>query len=126
MALPSTITRIVPLLLVLLTAAAAAQDKTPVFLVYLYRAVDPAYEPHESYTGLVLRDRHRPLDGAKTAIRESRIIGRALGLSFELAEETVEEGESAAAAVRRIAGAGGRASSCSICRRRTWRRPVAR
>jgi ABC transporter substrate binding protein (PQQ-dependent alcohol dehydrogenase system) len=107
MALPSTIIRLVALLTVLVAAAgAAAQDQPTLSFAYLYRAADPLYEPHEGYTGLVLRDRHRPLDGAKTAMRESRIIGRALGLSFELTEEEVGDAESAAAAIRRIAEGG--------------------
>lgn len=109
MALPSTITRLVGLFIAILAAVpTAAQDNPALNIVYLFRENDPLYEPHESYTGLVLRDRQRPLDGAKTAIRESRIIGRALGLSFELVEEGVGEGESAAAAIRRIGGSGAR------------------
>jgi len=67
---------------------------------YVQRADDPLYAPHRAYTGLVLRDRHRPLDGAKTALRESRILGRALGLEFALLERTLEQGEDARAAIR--------------------------
>ncbi len=69
-------------------------------LVYLQRAADPHYQPHRAYTGLKLRDRHRPVDGARVAIRDGRILGRALDIKFELVEETLEAQVDATAAVR--------------------------
>jgi ABC transporter substrate binding protein (PQQ-dependent alcohol dehydrogenase system) len=109
MALRSTITSLLVLFLVaLLVAAAPAQDKPILDLVYLSRDGDPYYQRHEAYTGLALRDRQRPLDGARTAIRETRVVGRALGLSFRLLEETITEGEGAVAAIRRIGDGGAR------------------
>jgi len=99
------------LLLLALAAAvpAAAQERQPFRFVYLSRAADPAYEPHQAYTGLVLRDRQRPLSGAQAAVRESRVIGRALGLAFELVEAEAAPEETAPQAIRRLmaeAGAG--------------------
>ena len=69
-------------------------------LVYLYRPEDPFYQQHRAYTGLTLRDAHRPLAGAKAAIRESRFKGQVLGLKFELLEQALAEGASAPDALR--------------------------
>lgn len=88
---------------VLLIGEVAAQEPATFKFIYVYRKADPAYEPHKSYTGLVLRDRHRPLDGAQTALRDSRVLGRALGVSFELVEQEIPAGESAPATISRTA-----------------------
>ena len=79
------------------TQALPAKDLFPI--VYLQRAEDPFYERHRVYTGLKLRDRHRPLAGAKVAIRESRVLGRAMGLGFELIERSMSPGEDPAEAI---------------------------
>ena len=67
--------------------------------VYLQRADEPYYEPHRAYTGLQLRDRHRPIDGARTAEREGRILGRMLKLRFTVVERELEQEEDPVAAV---------------------------
>ena len=59
------------------------------------------YRRHRAYTGLVLRQRYRPIDGAKTAIREARIIGRSTGRKFELKELRLETGADAEAVIRK-------------------------
>ncbi|NDW01294.1 amino acid ABC transporter substrate-binding protein [Salipiger sp. PrR002] len=79
----STIARALALLL-LLAGPLAAQD--PLRLVYLGMADDPYYEPQPFYTGLSLRDRHRPLEGVQLGLRDTRVLARATGLSFELSE----------------------------------------
>jgi len=80
---------------------AGAQDApTKVSFAYVFREADAAYEPHRAYTGLTLYDRHRPIDGANTALRESRVLGRALGLSIELAEMPLEANGDALGAIR--------------------------
>ena len=79
------------------TQALPAKDLFPI--VYLQRAEDPFYARHRVYTGLKLRDRHRPLAGAKVAIRESRVLGRAMGLGFELMERSLSPGEDPAEAI---------------------------
>ncbi len=79
------------------TQALPAKELFPI--VYLQRAEDPFYERHRVYTGLKLRDRHRPLAGAKVAIRESRVLGRAMGLGFELTERSLGPGEDPAEAI---------------------------
>lgn len=108
MASSSMIIRLACLLAALLSwgSVAAAQTGEAAPFVYLSRVSDPAYKPHEAYTGLVLRDRQPPIAGAQTALRESRVMGRALGLTFELVEAQVAEGETASAAIRRLSAAG--------------------
>ncbi len=75
---------------------------------YVGIADDPYYEAERRYTGLVLKQPHPPLPGAKLGLRDSRIIGRALGLKFKLIEHVVaNDGDVAAAieALRRDSGA---------------------
>jgi ABC transporter substrate binding protein (PQQ-dependent alcohol dehydrogenase system) len=87
------------------TVAAAAMKETVAF-AYLQRENDPAYAQHRAYTGLVLRDRMPPLDGAKTALRESRVIGRSIGIKFELREAMLGEGEDVVDALAALIGEG--------------------
>ena len=70
--------------------------------IYLYRDDDSTYQKHRAYTGLVLRNRQRPLHGAKTAVRESRVKGRRLGLRFTLKEQALNPDESAVDAIRTL------------------------
>ena len=72
--------------LLALCSVPALAAKEVFSFAYLQRENDPTYEQHRAYTGLTLRDRTPPLDGAKTAMRESRVLGRALGVKFELRE----------------------------------------
>lgn len=90
------------LLGLLLQRAQAQQDLT---IGYLFRPDDPYYQPHAAYTGLRLLDRHPALDGARVAMRDSRIVGRAVGMSFELLERPIQEGEDAVAAARELLAA---------------------
>ncbi len=87
------------LLAALLTGPAAADE---IIFHYLQRDGDPWYTRNRAYTGLQLRDRYRPLAGAKLAIRESRIVGRALGHTFQLAEHALDAKSGAVAAVERL------------------------
>ncbi len=73
---------------------------------YLMRDGDPAYARHRAYTGLSLRDRQRPLEGARLGIRDSKIIGRALGYRFGLREESLPEGVSAVARIDALSAEG--------------------
>ncbi len=77
-------------------AAAAAEVFS---FAYLSREGDPAYQRQRGYTGLVLRDRFPPLAGAKLALRDSRIMGRALDLKFELLERVLAPDEDAETAL---------------------------
>jgi ABC transporter substrate binding protein (PQQ-dependent alcohol dehydrogenase system) len=80
----------------------SAQAQQALVMGYLFRPDDPAYQPHAAYTGLMLLDRHPALDGARLAMRDSRIVGRAVGISFDLVERPVAEGEDAVAAARKL------------------------
>jgi ABC transporter substrate binding protein (PQQ-dependent alcohol dehydrogenase system) len=82
--------------------AGAARADDAVHFVYLDRDGDPAYAPHKAYTGLTLKDLLRPLDGAKLGIKDSRIIGRSLGLAFDLVEKTIPADADAAEAARQV------------------------
>lgn len=66
-------------------------------LVYLGIEGDPYYEPEPRYTGLSLKQRHRPIEGARMALRDARVLGRALGVAFDLEEVRLPAGEAAAA-----------------------------
>ncbi len=110
------ILRLASLLTSLLLLCAAAWPGTPraeVFVfAYIGIADDPYYLAERRYTGLVLKQPHPPLPGAKLALRDSRIIGRALGLEFKLIErflpaDGAKDGDVAAAieALRRESGA---------------------
>jgi len=94
--------------LLALGAIPALAAKEVVSFAYLQRVNDPAYERHRAYTGLVLRDRAPPLDGAKTALRESRVLGRSIGVKFELRETALGEADDAVAAIENLAAEGTR------------------
>ena len=78
-------------------APAAAQDVAKI--IYLGVEDDPHYEPQHTYTGLSLKDLKRPVDGARVAMRGTRILGRALGLAFELEERLLSDGANVPAEV---------------------------
>ncbi|MFD0980422.1 ABC transporter substrate-binding protein [Tropicimonas aquimaris] len=71
-------------LLFVLTCPAVAQDVAR--MVYLGVEEDPHYEPQPLYTGLSLRDRERPLAAIRLGLRDTRVLGRVLGLTFALDE----------------------------------------
>jgi ABC transporter substrate binding protein (PQQ-dependent alcohol dehydrogenase system) len=76
----------------LLAVPAAATDA--IRIVYLGLDGDSYYEPQPVYTGLSLKDRPRPVEGVLLGQRDTRVLGRALGLSFEF-EEVFLKGEDA-------------------------------
>ncbi|HSS65358.1 MAG TPA: amino acid ABC transporter substrate-binding protein [Gammaproteobacteria bacterium] len=86
----------------LVTGTDAAPAQETFSFAYLQRAEDSFYAPHRAYTGLTLRDRHRPLDGARTAVREGRILGRMLGLRFELEQRSLEAGDNPMVAIEAL------------------------
>jgi ABC transporter substrate binding protein (PQQ-dependent alcohol dehydrogenase system) len=87
------------------TGGPVAAADTSFAFVYLYRDDDDAYRRHRAYTGLVLRDRQRPLDGARTGLRDSRVKGRRLGLQFNLTERALAPDESAVEVIRTLQAA---------------------
>lgn len=103
---------ILPLLMLLMMSSAIAAEKKSgkerqsFTFIYLMRADDQRYEQRKAYTGLTLREHKRPLDGIAAGLRESRVLGRRLGLNFELREIMLDEGESAVDAVRQASADG--------------------
>jgi ABC transporter substrate binding protein (PQQ-dependent alcohol dehydrogenase system) len=69
-------------------------------VAYIGLQDDPYYLPQTSYTGLSLKDRHRPLDGARLAQRDARILSRALGIKFKLDELLIAPGQNPADVAR--------------------------
>ncbi len=63
---------------------------------------DPYYDAERRYTGLVLKQPHPPLPGAKLGLRDSRIIGRALGIKFRLIEHFVANDGDVMAAIETL------------------------
>ncbi len=74
----------------------AAGEAKPFAFLYISVADDAHYAQSKGYTGLVLSDRKPPIDGAAAAIRESRIIGRSVGVNFTLDHVELEMAENAA------------------------------
>lgn len=95
------IIRLLALVAFVWAAPAAAQQD--VHIAYLGVADDPYYEPQPVYTGLSLKDRDRPVDGARLAIKSARVIGRALGVRVILDEYLLSAGDDAAAVAARLA-----------------------
>jgi ABC transporter substrate binding protein (PQQ-dependent alcohol dehydrogenase system) len=73
---------------------------------YLMRDGDPAYAQHRAYTGLSLRVRQHPLEGARLGVKDSTVIGRALALRFDLREETLTADAPALARIQALAAEG--------------------
>ena len=81
-----------------LAHGAANDDVQTTTLGYAEIIDDPRYEEKRAYARIRVKPHYRPIAGAEIAIRESRILGRALKLKFELsrteadnAQELVEE-----------------------------------
>ena len=84
------IVRVLAFLMLAFPMPALSQDVARI--VYLGIEGDPQYEPQVAYTGLSLKDRKRPVDGARVAMRGTRVLGRALGLAFDLEERLLSDG----------------------------------
>ena len=78
---------VVALLICLIPIPVTAQSELSI--LYLGRASDKAYKSRRAYTGLSLRDIKRPIDGARVAVRDSRILARAIGINVVLEERLV-------------------------------------
>ena len=94
------------LVLLALFCAHAAYAQQNLAIAYISRTDDPYYEPHRGYTGLQLIDRHPALDGAKLAVRDSQITGRALGMTFTLSERALDANEDPATVVSQLRQSG--------------------
>lgn len=81
---------------------AAKKEREPFVIAYVGLADDPRYEEARAYTGLVLREAKRALNGVETALRESRVLGRALGLDFDLVTALLENPDNLGDAVQTL------------------------
>ncbi len=93
-------------LLTVLSGPAFAAERETFDFAYLMRDGDLAYARHRAYTGLSLRDRQRPLEGARLGVRDSKAIGRALGFRFGLREENLSEDASSLERIEILAAEG--------------------
>ena len=96
------------LLFGIFTSAVCTADNSFSF-VYLSQANDPFYKQKRAYTGLSLRNRNRPIDGVKLALKGSRIIGRTIGVKFELVEVVLDREEDARSVVEDLISSTGAA-----------------
>ncbi|NQV83488.1 MAG: ABC transporter substrate-binding protein [Rhodospirillales bacterium] len=69
---------------VLLMAMSAAAETTVLSIGYLEITDDARYEEKRAYARIRVRPHDRPRPGAEMALRESRILGRALKIQFSL------------------------------------------
>jgi ABC transporter substrate binding protein (PQQ-dependent alcohol dehydrogenase system) len=94
------------LLITLLFASAprvaAAAERQPFPIAYLGLEDDPRHAAVETYARLMLRPAIDPLDGAKVAMRDARIAGRATGLDFRLEVARVRDHAELPAAFDRL------------------------
>jgi ABC transporter substrate binding protein (PQQ-dependent alcohol dehydrogenase system) len=81
---------------------ARAQVESLVTVGYLQIEGDPRYEPRPTYAGIMKRPRGRPYAGAETALRESRIVARALGVRFALERQGVASADEMLRALGRL------------------------
>ena len=92
--------------LLLVAAALPAAAKDTLTFHYVYIEDEPYYAPDPAYTGLDLHVRHRPREGVETGLKESRIPGRAVEITFELLDLPASDSQDAAARVVRAADGG--------------------
>ena len=76
-------------------------EESTIKIVYFDRAQDPYYAPRLSYGGTYDATRKSSLFGAELAIKDSNIIGQALGKTFNVIHETLAEGEQVIGFVRK-------------------------
>ena len=96
----------IALLMTGMASLSAAAETKPLSIGYLEITNDARYEEKRAYARIRVRPHNRPRPGAEMAIRDSRVLGRALKINFSLERA---EGKTAAALVstiERMAAAG--------------------
>ncbi len=105
MAFSSMTNRIVAILVALLTTfatiASAAEVRT-VKIAFVDRVGDSYYAHRESYGGIYDATRKSALAGAELGVKDAKVIGRAIGATFQLLHETIPEGGDAAAFMQHL------------------------
>ncbi len=82
---------------------AAASEVTPLPIGYLEITGDARYEQKGTYAGIQVRPRARPVTGAELAVRESRILRRAVKVSFTLERGAGKTAADLVAVIERLA-----------------------
>lgn len=95
-------------LAILATPAAGprAAERTRFAIGYLELDNDPRYEAPRAYAGIEVRPRPRPFPGAEVALRDSRVLGRALKLDFALERATAPSAAALAERMGALAASG--------------------
>ena len=73
---------------------------------YLEITDDPRYEEKRAYARIRVRPHDRPRPGAEMAVRESRVLGRALKIKFSLERAEAKTATALVSEIRRMAAAG--------------------
>lgn len=98
------------LLAALLGAAPApapqAAERARFAIGYLEIDGDPRYEAPRGYAGIAVRPRPRPFAGAELALRDSRVLGRALQLDFALERAAAPDAAALAERLDALAASG--------------------
>ena len=79
----------------------AAQDRV-VTIAYLDRDGDPFYAPSEGYGGIYGKVRESAVAGAQLAVKDAKILERALKTRFALVHRTLAEGQSIATVLNQL------------------------
>ena len=87
---------------ILVSAAALAAEPAAITIGYVDRTDDPDYAPRHGYESLYSQSIASPLPGAELAIKDAKLPGDAAGVAFVLAHITLEDGDDASAAVKRL------------------------
>ena len=83
-----------------------AAEITTIAVGYLEITDDPRYEEKRAYARIRVKPHDRPLPGAELAIRESRILGRALKMKFRLERGKGKTAADLAGEVERLSAVG--------------------
>ncbi len=94
------------LLLAGIALPAATTEKKEFTFTYVGRADDPSHAEQRAYAGLKLRQAYPAIDGARQGVRENRIRGRAINVSFSLETLILGAGQKAGDAVAGLVGSG--------------------
>jgi len=84
----------------------AAAETTPLAVGYLEITDDARYEEKRAYARIRVRPHDRPRPGAEMAMRDSRVLGRALKIKFDLDRAEAKTAAGLVSEVRRMAAAG--------------------
>ena len=84
---------------------ALAADRI-ITIAYVDRAGDPYYQPVRGYEGIAPVAREPAISGAALAVKDAKILQRALQAKFELVHRTLQDGETVEAALSDLTARG--------------------